>query len=116
MLRNKTLKNIINDCDFYKDTIEYPGYIKKWHINPPRTFDNKTCWILEYKRLMNNPKFPGRSADKIFGYKTNKSLGMRRRFNMEPFISNNYVSNTTTIINKLIIIFFVLMVVICYNN
>jgi hypothetical protein len=108
-LRNKTIKDLLDDCDYYKDIYEMPTYIQSWKIDPKFSYNpNKKCWLLEGKRLTYHPKIRKRTMDGIFDYKTNRPLK-----HIEPF--SNYIKDNTVII-MITIIILLLLYSILYNG
>lgn len=88
-LTNKNIVDLIKECDYYKDSIEMPRYIKPWKISPSFTYDK--CWDLQSNRFLsnNNSKY----TDKVFDYKINR---------IEPFTIKQL--NSDKRINKIVYI------------
>lgn len=127
-LRNRDVKDIIDDCDYYYEHIELPRYIRPWRIDPKFTYnDTKKCRQLNEKRLTYHPRWRESPFDTVFSYKTNQplqynnfrpgSLGVAEFFSgksnpiSNPILNyknrQNYLSNTILfIILPILIIFF----------
>ncbi len=90
-LRNKTLTDIIADCNFYEETIENPSYISSWTNKPAFTYNpTKKCRQLEELRLLYNPIRRENRMDKIFDYKINNPLHSNDGISKyEAFSKNN---------------------------
>ena len=72
MLRNKTVANMVKDCDYYNDKIEYESYIDPWKVKPEFTYnEDKKCRQLEESRFLHQPLTDARTMDNIFYYKKN---------------------------------------------
>jgi hypothetical protein len=123
-LRNKDIKDIIDECDYYTDHIELQKYIRPWKTDPKFTYNkNKKCRQLNEKRLIFHPRRRQSPFDTVFSYKTNQPLqftnfrprsfgvteffdGQNRNKNLWNYKNNLTLNTTLFIILPILIIFF----------
>jgi len=109
MLRNKTIKNIIDDCDYYKNIIGAQTYFRPWIINPKKIYDNsgKKCWQLEEQKLRNDNNFIFNLSNNIFNYKntiTRKNRFAKKGITEYFNYSNKYYKKTIIILILILIL------------
>ena len=79
MLRNRDINNIIDDCDYYRDTIENVRHIRPWTVMPLSTFNKqKKCRQLEERSSLFNPKTRNIFFDRIFSYRSKNPARLRK--------------------------------------
>jgi hypothetical protein len=107
-IRNKQFTNIIQECDFYKNSPNYSNYILPWLRDPINTFNKeKRCRDIETKRLLYNPILSGlNGTNRLFSYKTSRPLRNRTIVRYELF-NNETKYNYKLIILILLILFFI---------
>jgi len=112
-LKNKTIKKIINDCDFYNDHIELPHYFNKWTNKPFKSYndDKQKCWQLQTAKSLNSNK--KRFFDNVYNYKTNRE----KSGNIKEYMNGDIIYyNYTNIFIYLLIFICIVFIIFKYNK
>lgn len=86
-LRTDDINKIIQDCDYYKELIKRPKYLKEWVDRPEFTYNAyKKCRDLEQIKLTSNPIVQTDDVTNVYDYKT---LQPRRLYGVREFFSGS---------------------------